>query len=248
MYNPDVVTLRQFYATPFGEGVRNLISAALQQHWPEIKNEAMMCIGFATPYLDTYIAGTSSVAVAMPAGQGAAYWPSSGDNRVFLSHESELPIKDESLNRILLIHSVENSEQLAGMIKEIYRVLTPGGRVLAVVPNRLGLWSRSSRSPFGYGRPFSAMQLREWCSDNDLTVIRSSSAVFVPPTHIRLIWKFASKIELLGKMFTPFFGGVLLIEAEKQIYASVRQPVIVRKSYASRPDSKPVLGKMQDFQ
>ena len=243
MFTPDVITLRQFYATPFGEGTRELIAASLLNFWPQAKDESILGIGFTTPYLEPYIAQSASTIVCMPAQQGAAYWPPSSNNRVFLSHESELPLSESSINRILLLHSVENSEQLAGMIKNIYRVLTPGGRVLAIVPNRLGLWARSSRSPFGYGRPFSMAQLRELMGEHEFTVTRSSSALFIPPTHMRIVWRFAKNIEKIGKILCPFIGGVLLIEAEKQLYASIKQPVNVRKTYpVARPASKPVLG------
>lgn len=243
MFTPDVITLRQFYATPLGEGTRALISESLQNFWPQAKGENILGIGFSTPYLEPYISEAASAIICMPAHQGAAYWPPSGNNCVFLAHESELPLPESSINRILLFHSVENSEQLAGMIKEMYRVLTPGGRMLAVVPNRLGLWARSSRSPFGYGRPFSMTQLRELMTEHELTVTRSSSALFIPPTHLRLVWRFARKIETIGKFLCPFVGGVLLVEAEKQLYASIKQPVTVRKGYpVGRTVSSPVLG------
>ena len=130
------------------------------------------------------------------------------------------------------------------MLDDIWRILTPGGRVLAVVPNRMGWWSRSSRSPFGYGRPFSIMQLRDVIADHQFTLTRSSSALFIPPTKSRLAWKFASKIEMVGRALCPFFGGVLLVEAEKQLYASIRQPVSIRKKYAVQMGvPQPVLGK-----
>ena len=243
MFSPDVITLRQFYATPFGDGARALIADALRDFWPNTKGDTLLAIGFSTPYLGTYVRECASTIICMPAQQGAAYWPSAGDNCVLLAHESELPLPESSINRVLLLHSVENSEELEGMIKELYRVLTPGGRVLAIVPNRLGLWARSSRSPFGYGRPFSMAQLRELMSEHQLTVTRSSSALFVPPTHMRIIWRFARKIEKFGKMLCPFLGGVVLIEAEKQLYASIKQPVTVRQPYSVRkPAGEPALG------
>ena len=243
MYNPDVIMLRQFYATPFGEGVHALINASLKHLWPSTKGESILGIGYCSPYLEQYVDDSNAVMVCMPANQGAAYWPAAGSNRVFLAHESELPIPENSINRILLVHSIENSEQLVGMIKEAYRVLTPGGRILAIVPNRLGWWSRSPRSPFGYGRPFSMMQLRELFSEQDLTVTRSNSAVFIPPTHMRLLWRFAKKIEIVGKILCPFIGGVLLIESEKQLYASIKQPVISRKTYSvAHQTSTPAMG------
>jgi SAM-dependent methyltransferase len=195
------------------------------------------------PYLETYLDQNSPVMIAMPAHQGAAAWAPSRDNVVFISHESELPLTENSVNRILLVHSVEHSEQLAGMMDDIWRILTPGGRVLAVVSNRMGFWARSSRTPFGYGRPFSMAQVRDLLTSHQFTLTRSSSALFIPPTRIRVLWKLARKIEILGKLFCPFIGGVLLVEGEKQLYASITQPVVARKSYRIPvPMVKPALG------
>lgn len=243
MFAPDILSLRQFYATPFGEEVRQLIAASVEQLWPDIKDDMLLGIGYATPYLDRYKSKTSSIIVCMPSRQGAACWPSPDGNVTFLSHEAEFPLQHNSVNRILLVHSFEHSEPLSTMVEEMWRVLTPGGRMIAVVPNRLGFWSRSSRSPFGYGRPFSIMQLRDLLSEKQFTHTRSSSALFLPPTHWRLLWRLARKVEWVGKLLCPFFGGVLLIEAEKQLYASIRQPVTVRKKYNVPMAAKnPVLG------
>ena len=243
MFAPDILSLRQFYATPFGEEVRRLIESSIKQLWPDTKGDVMLGIGYTTPYLEAYRSKNAPLIVCMPARQGAACWPTSDANMAFLSHESELPLQENSINRILLLHCFEHSEPLSTMVEEMWRVLTPGGRMLAIVPNRLGLWSRSSRSPFGYGRPFSIMQLRDLVSEKQFTHTRSSSALFLPPTHSRLFWRMASKIEKIGKLICPFFGGVLLIEAEKQLYASIRQPVTMRKKYSvPMPATNPVLG------
>ena len=239
MFSPDVITLRHFYATPFGEAMRALIDASLRHFWPLASSEMILSVGFATPYLEPQTVNDVTSVICMPAEQGAAYWPPQGDNRVFLSYESELPIAENSVNRLLLIHTIEHSEHLGGLIKEAYRVLVPGGRLLAVVPNRLGLWARSPRSPFGYGRPFSHTQLRELLAEHELTVVRSGSALFIPPTYLRLAWRFARRIEKIGKLLCPFVGGVLLVEAEKQLYAGIKQPVVMRSPYAV---AQPVLG------
>lgn len=244
MYSPDVLNLRQFYSTPFGEAVRQLIATSLNELWPQAKGDSILGIGYSTPYLEPYLDQASPMMICMPAHQGAAYWPPERNNMVFLAHESELPLQESSINRILLLHSVENTEALSWMIEEMWRVLTPGGRILAIVPNRMGMWSRSSRSPFGYGRPFSNAQLRDLLTNHQFTPTRSSSALFTPPIHLQFVWRFASRIEKIGKWLCPFIGGVLMIEAEKQVYASIRQPASVRKgTYATGPiTTKPVLG------
>lgn len=235
MFSPDIVSLRQFYATPLGESVRALIEAAILRLWPHAKGEVLLALGYGTPYLSPYIGQTSSMAACMPAQQGAAYFPQGGDNIVLLAHDSELPFAENSVNRVLLVHSVENSEQLSWMIQEIWRVLTPGGRVLAVVPNRFSLWSRSSRSPFGYGRPFSMAQLRDLLSAHQLSLTRTGSALFMPPSRLRFAWRAAQKIETAGRLICGFLGcflgGVLLVEAEKQLYSPIRQPVVEGRLY-----------------
>ena len=231
MFLPDILALRQFYATPMGQAVRVFMGAALSSLWPKTGEDAMLGMGYCLPYFDPQKAGRGPIIVGMPAQQGAAVWPDSGGNRVFLSHESELPLADHSMHRVLLLHSLEHTEQLSGMMDEVWRVLSPGGRVLAVVPNRMGFWARSSRTPFGHGRPFSMTQLRDLLAHHQFTVTRTGSALFVPPTRWALLWRFARQIESLGRRFCPFLAGVLLIEAEKQVYAAIYEPVRVRRRF-----------------
>ncbi len=246
MFSPDIVAFRQFYATPLGEMVRGLIARALHELWPAAGNDAVLGIGYCPPYLEPFVADGTLAVVCMPAQQGAAYWPPAKGNLVFLSHESDLPLRENSINRVLLLHSAENSEHLPWMMEEVWRVLTPGGRVLAIVPNRLGFWSHSAKSPFGYGRPFSMAQMRDLMADHQFTLTRSSSALFMPPVRWRLLWRMARHIEAVGKFICPFIGGVLLVEAEKQLYAAIRQPVKVRKRYVPMPATKPAMGMKRD--
>ncbi|MEQ1790492.1 MAG: methyltransferase domain-containing protein [Rickettsiales bacterium] len=235
MYTPDIVTLRNFYATPFGESVRSLISNAILQLWPAANGDVVVGLGYSTPYLSPYLKQATPLVACMPASQGAAYWPNDGDNLVLIAHDSELPFAESSVNRVLLVHSIENSEQLSWIIQEIWRILTPSGRMLVVVPNRRGMWSRSSRSPFGYGRPFSIAQVRDLLTTQNFTITRTRSALFMPPTRIKCLWRGANKLEAVGrficKFLGGFLGGVLLVEAEKKIYSTIRQPVVEARNY-----------------
>jgi len=241
MFSPDVTSLRQFYSTPLGESSCALLRDNITELWPEAKDEVVLCAGYTTPYIERYRA-QATLAVCMPSGQGAVYWPPSDNNQVFMAHDSELPIAENSVNRILLAHALENSEQLSLAMQELWRVLTPGGRVLALVPNRMGMWSRSPRSPFGYGRPFSMTQLRELFVQNGFVVTRTSSALFVPPTYLKFVWRIGSKFEKIGRLLCPFFGGVLLIEAEKQVYGAIRQPAVAR-GYRVPAATKPAMSR-----
>ncbi len=244
MFAPDVVNLRQFYATPLGEASRALIERGIHALWPEISGDVLLGVGFATPYMAAYVNDRTPPLVCMPAAQGAMYWPPFKRNLTFLAQESELPLRENSVNRVLMVHSVEHSEQLSWMMREVWRVLTPGGRVLVVAPNRLNFWSRSPRSPFGYGRPFSMAQLRDLLTDQQFAPTRARSALFTPPLYWRWLWRISDKIETVGKFLFRPFGGVLLIEAEKQLFAAIQQPVMARKSYrAPVAAAKPAMSR-----
>lgn len=243
MFSPDVVSLRQFYATKFGETARRMTMNAILQLWPDLKGDSLLGIGYTSPYLEYYMTQGGPVMVCMPAYQGAAYWPAGSANRVCIIDESALPFQENSVNRVLMVHSVENSEQISLMMSEIWRVLTPGGRVLMVVPNRLGLWSHFSNNPFGSGRPFSMTQMRELMSEHDFSVVRSDTALFMLPMASTALCNMARWFEQSGRWLCPILGGLLLVEAEKQVYAPVQQPLAVRRSQRARVAAvKPAMG------
>lgn len=238
MYSPDIINLRNFYSTPFGESVRALITEGISDIWQEIGSDITVGMGYATPYLSHYLDNKTTIIACMPSGQGAVYWPQGADNLTLIAHDSELPFAESSLNRVLLVHSMENSEQLSWLIQEVWRILTPNGRMLAVVPNRSGMWSRSSRSPFGYGRPFSIAQMRHLLSEQQFAITRTHCALFMPPTHIQFLWKASNFLEKTGKFLCRFLGcfigGVLLVEAEKKLYSDIKQPVVEPRKYRSK--------------
>lgn len=243
MFIPNVVNLRQFYATRLGQRVHGILTLAIQHFWPAVGEDMVLGIGFAGPYFDYYASDQTNLFIAMPAHQGAVFWPHAKQGRIFLCHESELPLPNDSVNRVLLIHSVEHTEQLSWLMREVWRVLAPAGRVLAVVPNRNGLWSLSSKSPLGYGRPFSMAQLRDLFASHDFTLTRSSSVLFTPPTHMNMLWRLSPFFEKIGRLCCPFIGGALLVEAEKQLYAAIKKPITERRSMRQAVVTSPALSK-----
>lgn len=226
MFWPDVIALKEFYATALGQFSCNAIWRQVHAFWPETRDEVMLGIGFATPYIQGYVEQSQRVIACMPAQQGVIHWPLQGRNLSLLSDEAELPLPDNSVHKVLVVHAIENSEHVRGMLSEVWRVLAPGGRILVVAPNRRGIWARAPGSPFAFGQPYSVSQLCEVLSEHSFTPLKHAHALFFPPSGKRYVLRMARLMESVGRRFFPAFGGVLLQEAEKRIYAP-----IVQKAY-----------------
>src|SRR5437763_16987580 len=91
----------------------------------------------------------------MPAAQGVVKWPSARPSLTALVEELDLPLIDAAVDRVLLVHALEMSQDAEAMLREVWRVLAPGGRVLAIIPNRPGAWARTDTTPFWRGRASS---------------------------------------------------------------------------------------------
>jgi len=215
----DVVDLRDFYETSLGQMAGRVIRHRVRELWPDLRGLRALGLGYATPYLRGFRAEAERVIAVMPASQGVIHWPADGANAVALADEADLPFPDNSIDRVLLVHAVESTEQLRSMLREVWRILPGSGRVIVVVPNRRGIWARLERTPFGHGHPFTHSQMSRVLRDNMFLPLQSSAALFVPPTASRMTLAAAPAWERIGKSWFQTFAGVLLIEAAKEMYA-----------------------------
>jgi SAM-dependent methyltransferase len=215
----DVVDLRDFYRTPLGQVARRMIRQAVRRIWPDLRGMRLLGIGYPAPFLTAISAETERAVALMPAALGVLAWPPDGANLATLADEGELPFADFSIDRVLLVHALETAEQAVPLLKEVWRVLAGGGRLLIVVPNRRGIWARLDRTPFGSGRPYTPSQLAQLLRDELFTPVVTAAALFVPPSRSRVVLRSARAWERAGIRWFPTFGGVVIIEATKQIYA-----------------------------
>jgi SAM-dependent methyltransferase len=216
---PDVIDLQSFYASRQGQVVRRLLQTQIRSLWPDLTGQRVLGIGYAAPFLGTLGGAIERVGIVMSPEQGAMRWPHDRANQVALALEDDLPIADNSVDRVLLVHALESADQTQRLLREIWRILTDGGQMLVLVPNRRGLWCLSERTPFGQGRPFSPTQLKQLLRANLFAPQQTTSALFVPPSPSTMLLRTAFAWERAGRRFAPRFGGVILSRASKQIYA-----------------------------
>src|ERR1700740_2098702 len=155
----DVVDLRNFYGQALRAVARRCIGRGIRWHWRDLHGLRALGIGYATPYLGLFREEAERCLAFMPATQGVVKWPNTRPALSALVDENELPLPDNAVDRILLVHAIEMTNDPGALLREVWRVLASGGRLLAVVPNRRGLWARMDTTPFGHGRPSSRPQI-----------------------------------------------------------------------------------------
>lgn len=222
----DVLDLRNFYyRTALGRVAQRAVRDQVTTFWPPAMAQAQTVVGFgfAVPLLRPYLADARRVIGLMPGPQGVMPWPAGADNVAVLCEDANWPLQTGMVDRLIVMHGLETSENPSTVLDEAQRVLGPGGRALFIVPSRIGLWSRRDGTPFGFGRPYSMSQLEAQLKKHNFTPERSTTALFAPPSQGRFWLRTADFWERMGRRIGPWAaGGVLMVEVSKQVYAPTR--------------------------
>jgi len=219
----DVLDLRNFYyRTQLGRVAQRAIRDKVVELWPPMAGQTVAGYGFAVPLLRPYLDQSRRVLALMPGPQGVMPWPAGEPNVCVLCEDAAWPVATGFVDRLVVMHGLETSDNSAAMLEECHRVLGPGGRALFIVPNRIGLWSRREGTPFGFGRPYSIGQLEAELKGAGFTPERGLTALFAPPSQGRFWLRTSAFWEWLGRSAPWLAGGVLMVEASKQVYAPTR--------------------------
>ncbi|MEQ9491439.1 MAG: methyltransferase type 11 [Alphaproteobacteria bacterium] len=231
----DVIDLNAFYRSRLGATARGLIQQRIRALWPDVHGLSVAGLGYATPYLKVFRGEAERVLAVMPAYQGVTPWPRQEKSLVCLSEETQLPFGDLSIDRLLVVHMLENTERLRDTLLESWRVLNGVGKLIVVVPARRGFWSRNERTPFGHGKPFSLAQLTRLLRDTSFEPGEAVRALYMPPVRRQAWLPFAEPVERIGSRMFSRFGGVHILEATKQVYSVTPAKPVRRRVLISLP-------------
>ncbi len=209
----------EFYATPQGKVAMRLVRERLSQIWPDVSGQTVLGLGHAAPYLPVWRDSSARCLSACPGV--AAAWPESGPSRSCAVLSDSLPFGDLSLDRVLVVHALENPESARRMLREVWRVLKDDGRLLVVAANRAGLWAHADSTPFGQGAPYSGGEMSRLLTGSLFRVERRDGVLYVPPSGHRLVLRSARMFEQAGRRLVPQFAGLTITEAVKDVYAAL---------------------------
>ena len=204
-----------YYHRPAGRLVAQILRADLQQKMRLSPQSEM--IGFGYPYM--CLPQHISMPVLIPEEMGALAWADETGVMSVCSSSSAWPFESESIDQIVMTHGLEFTHDPAACLTEACRVLQGAGQLILMVPHRRSLWVRAEASPFGQGQPFSKSQLTMLVQQAGFEVISIERHLHTPPLGLAFGYPVAQLLNKIGKKGWGVFGGVIVIEATKLVYA-----------------------------
>lgn len=144
-----------------------------------------------------------------------------------------LPLPSDSIDLVLLPHTLELSHDPHQALREVARVLRPEGRVVVVGFNPASLWGLRQRCGrlrrgLGFGRASTLFmpragdfigywRLRDWLRLLALEPERGQFGVYRPPFLSRQWLERFDWIEALGERWWPVLGAVYVLVAVKRV-------------------------------
>ena len=134
----------------------------------------------------------------------------------------QLPVATDSIDAILLPHTLDFSSDPHHLLREAERVLIPDGRLLIVGFNSRSLWGawrlwarRGGAFPW-HGHFLSARRLQDWLSLLGFDIEHCEMLMFRPPLHSRMMMQRLAFLESMGQRFWPMLGSSYVVQAVKR--------------------------------
>src|SRR5258708_22615021 len=143
----DVIDLRDFYSQRLGIVARRLINRGIHARWPDAQGQRVLGIGYPTPYLGLFREDSERCIAFMPAAQCVLKWPTARPTLAALVDEFSLPLPDAAVDRILLVHALEMSDDPEGLLREVWRGRGRARRGVGGFPPRLPPCARPAHPP-----------------------------------------------------------------------------------------------------
>lgn len=132
------------------------------------------------------------------------------------------PIAADSVDAVVLPHTLEFAADAHQVLRETERVLIPEGRLVVLGFNALSLWGawRLVRRGQGNlpwcGRFLTSFRIGDWLSLLGFDIEMQEMMMFRPPWRRALLRQF-SFLDTMGRRFWPVLGGVYAIRAFKRV-------------------------------
>jgi len=142
---PSSDELALFYQSPNGQRLDKEIASHLEGFLEDVNmpKRHVLCVGHPGPKGVPIFEQGKSFSVLTPGFQGQNKIVTGGLNRTTLGDEAHLPFMEASFDIAMICHAIEYMEDPMSFFEELWKVLSPGGKIILMVPNRAGGWKKA---------------------------------------------------------------------------------------------------------
>ncbi len=137
---------------------------------------------------------------------------------------SFLPIQSNTIDLVILPHTLEFNANPHQILREVHRILIPEGHVVISGFNPVSLWGmchylKSTRREFPWNGDFIALhRLKDWLKLLDFEMAGGKLCCYVPPFKQEKWRQRFQFMEAAGDRWWPISGGVYFLHAIKYIH------------------------------
>jgi ubiquinone/menaquinone biosynthesis C-methylase UbiE len=230
-FDDQVAAYERWYATPLGQLVDRVEKEAVWTLLPELQRRRVLEVGCGTGNISLELACRGAQVVGLDAsGPMLAAGQDKGRRQGFSltliqGLAGDLPFPEAVFDGVISILALDFIPDRPGALREMVRVLRPGGFLVLALLNRYSLWTlkrmlRSCIKPsFWRGVQFitpRALQ-RLLASHPDLVEIRHRRAVYFPPLAHPGLLPYYPNMERLGQNLHLPTGAFLVAAARKWV-------------------------------
>ena len=155
-----------------------------------------------------------------------------------------LPLASDSIDAIVLYHALDFTDDSHELLREVTRVLRPGGQMLIIGFNPVSIWGmwrwfKRKKSLPWKGRFLSIRRLSDWLRLLNLHIDSINTCVHFLPFNINRVLNYAEIMENFGRRLKSPFGGSYSIRCVKQV-VPITPIVTRRRSIRSTASAFPV--------
>ena len=155
-----------------------------------------------------------------------------------------LPLASDSIDAIVLYHALDFTDDSHELLREVTRVLRPGGQMLIIGFNPVSIWGmwrlfKRKKSLPWKGRFLSIRRLSDWLRLLNLHIDSINTCVHFLPFNINRVLNYAEIMENFGRRLKSPFGGSYSIRCVKQV-VPITPIVTRRRSIRSAASAFPV--------
>lgn len=176
------------------------------------------------------------VSYRMPVGNGSLVrhrmiavsgWQDGLPDNTVVAMPHELPFENDSLDAVILHHTLDFAQKPHQVLREASRVLVSGGHILVVGFNPYGLWglckllSRRRTVPW-CGHFISPLRLEDWLTLLDFRLKTVHHDFYQPPLRHRGWLQAFSFLNRWGQRMKLPAGAYYVAVAQKRVAAAIR--------------------------